>query len=380
MSPSKNEHPRWWHFWQFHGLLNIGRVISYVLVGGGMGALGSVMVAGGQLAGIDSYIRRGIAIATGLLMIAFGLSQIRPKLLPKIPIIRKVFSSPWHNNLSRTMVNLSLKSQWWTPALLGMLWGLIPCGFLYTAQIKAAQTSSVWGGSLTMLMFGLGIMPVMIGLGVSASSLSTDRRSQLYRMGGWITIAIGILLLFRNSNMVDFSGHAALFMLMLALIARPISRFWSSPLRYRRLLGVGAFILALIHTAYMLDHTFNWNLAGLGFMLPTYQTGIWLGIGALALMTPAAITSFNSAERSLGKYWRLIHLLAVPALIVCTLHTVLVGSFYLGNLNWSLTSCLLSCGLISLTIIVLLMRSRWIWSLLSLSKYYVLPSSFPKSK
>jgi len=58
--------------------------------------------------------------------------------------------------------------------------------------------------------------------------------------------------------MVDYTGHAALILLMLALIARPISRLWPQPLHIAAL-GVGAFVLAVAHTSYMLDHTLAWN-------------------------------------------------------------------------------------------------------------------------
>src|ERR671932_111417 len=56
---------------RFHLLLNLGRIVSYALVGAGIGALGSVVVAGGQLAGVGSGLRHGMAIVTGLLLIWF---------------------------------------------------------------------------------------------------------------------------------------------------------------------------------------------------------------------------------------------------------------------------------------------------------------------
>ncbi len=76
-------------------------------------------------------------------------------------------------------------------------------------------------------------------------------------MGGWVTLTIGILTLLRTDAMVDYTGHAAVLCLMLALLARPVSRFWQFPLRYRRVLGVGAYVLSLAHTGHMLDHTYE---------------------------------------------------------------------------------------------------------------------------
>lgn len=363
----------WQPFW-FHALLNVGRIVSYALVGAGIGALGSVLVAGGQMAGIGSGLRQGMAIFTGLLLIWFALVQLKPDFLPRIPLLHPLTQGNWHNRLSKGMVELSMQSKWWTPALLGLLWGLMPCGFLYAAQIKAAETGNPWMGAITMLAFGVGTLPMMLGVGISASRLSANRRSQLFRMGGWVTLTIGVLTLLRTGNtMVDYTGHGALLFLMLALIARPISQFWAQPLRYRRALGVGGFVLALAHTSHMVEHTLNWNVKAFSFMLPLHQIGMGLGIAALLLMTPAALTSFDRLQKVLGRRWRQIHLLSVPALILGVIHTVLIGSHYFGGLQWTWGNLLRTALLGVMTLGVLLVRSRFCWSLLSLEKSYAPP-------
>lgn len=379
LSQTEVGQPSWRRYVYFHSLLNLGRIGSYVLVGAGVGAVGSLLIAGGQLAGIDSPLRRAIAILTGLILIWMGLNQIRPGLMPGLPMIHPL-QGRLHDRLSRAMLHLSLSPHWWTPALLGMAWGLIPCGFLYIAQIKAAETGSLALGAGTMLAFGLGTFPVMLGVGVTASLLSRDRRSQLFRLGGWITLTMGVLLLLRTSEMVDLTGHAALLCLMLALVARPISRLWPQLLQYRRALGVGAFVLALAHTFYMLDHSFDWNLQSLSFMLPTYQVGMWLGIVALTLMTPAALTSFDWMMRRLGDRWRQLHLLAVPALICCTGHAILVGSHYLGDMEFTTAQKILSGVLIALTGAILLVRCRPLWVWFSLEKSYAPPLRTPSTE
>jgi hypothetical protein len=189
-------------------------------------------------------------------------------------------------------------------------------------------------------------------------------------MGAWVTLSIGILTILRTDAMVDYTGHAALILLMLAFIARPISRVWGQLLRYRRALGVGAYVLALAHTGHMLEHTLHWNFDALSFMLPQHQLAMVAGMLALVLMTPAALTSFDRLQSALGKRWRQIHLLAVPALLLAVIHTVLIGSHYLGNLQstWENQLATGIIGIISLG--VLLVRQRWIWSLLYLEKSY----------
>jgi uncharacterized protein len=365
----------WQQQLKFHTLLNLGRILSYALVGAGIGALGSVLVEGGQLAGVGSDFRRLMAIVTGVMLIWFGLGQVKPDWLPRIPVLHPLLQKSLHDRLSAGMIKLSLKTKWWTPMLLGMTWGLMPCGFLYAAQIKAAETGNLWMGTATMLAFGLGTLPTMLGVGVSTSLVSKDRRSQLFRLGGWVTLIIGTITLLRTGDtMVDYTGHAALICLILALIARPISGLWASPLRYRRALGVGAFVLSVVHTTHMIEHSLQWNFAAFFFLPLEFQWGIAAGAVALILMTPAAFTSWESLQKSLGKRWRQIHLLSVPALLLSAIHAVLIGSHYLGSWQSTWGNKLATVLLGIVTLGVLLVRSRFFWSKLSVEKFYVPPT------
>ncbi len=376
MAQQADSSKRWQQQLGFHLWVNLGRVASYALVGAILGAVGDIVALGGQLAGIDSPLRQTITVATGLLLILLGLSHIAPGQLPSIPLVHPL-QGRLHHQLRTAMLQLATQDHWWTPALLGMAWGLIPCGFLYAAQINAASTGS-WGlGALTMLAFGLGTVPSMVTVGTVSAMLTSDRRSQLFRMGGWVTLTIGVLTVLRSSSMVDYTGHAALLCLMLALVARPICRLWPGLMQYRRALGVGAFCLSVAHMLHMLDHSFQWQWEGLAFLLPQHQLGLGVGFLALLALTPAALTSFDVMVQRLGPYWRRLHLLTVPALVLAVLHSLLLGSSYLGNLEWTGTNQakagLLTAGLLG----VLLVRSRPIWNLLAQGKSYTAPSSKP---
>ena len=362
-NPKKNP-KNWQQHLYFHTLLNLGRILSYAIAGAAIGAIGSVLVAGGQLAGLESDLRRWLAILTGMLLVWMGIVQIKPEGLPNIPFLNPMAQVGLHQRLSNAMMKLSLHSHPLTPALLGMTWGLIPCGFLYTAQIKAAETSNMTQGALTMLAFGLGTLPSMLGIGVFAGLLSRDRRSQLFRMGGWITLTIGILTLLRTSDMVDYTGHAGLILLILALAARPLSQIFKSfsvLMTYRRAIGIGAFVLSLAHTFHKVEHTFQWNFDALSFMIPQHQISIWIGAIAIALMAPAALTSSDWMMSKLGKAWRYVHLLSVPALILAAVHTIAIGSNYLGAMAWAPKNWILTilCGAITVgTLLIRVWRFR----------------------
>ncbi len=371
---SKSENTNWWQQSKFHLLLNLGRMLSYSLVGAAIGALGSILVEGGQLAGVGSELRQWIAIITGLMLILFGLRQINPDFLPRIPFLHPLLRGGLHDRLNRGMSKLSLQNSWYAPALLGMTWGLMPCGFLYAAQIKAAETGNMWMGAATMLAFGLGTLPMMLGVGVSASLISKDKRSQLFRLGGWVTLTIGVITLLRTGDtMVDYTGHAGLILLMLALIARPISGLWAAPMRYRRGLGVGAFVVSLAHTAHMMEHSLGWKLNNFFFLPSEFQLAMACGAVALVLMTPAAITSFDSLQKALGKRWRQIHLLTIPALILSAIHALIIGSHYLGSLQSTWTNKVAAIGLGIITLGILLIRTRVFWSTFRLQRFYVSP-------
>ena len=354
---------------RFHLLLNLGRIAAYALVGAAIGGLGSVLIAGGLLAGTGSELRRAIALLTGTMLIWFGVVQIQPNLLPQLPLLHPMS----HDRVGQAMSKLSAQKNRWVPVGLGLLWGLIPCGFLYAAQIKAAETGNPVLGAATMLAFGFGTLPTMLGVGFFAGRLSANRRSQLFRMGGWVTVAIGIITLLRTDEMVDFTGHAAVLCLMLALLARPVSKFLPQLLRYRRALGVGAFVLAVAHTFHMLDHTLQWNFDAVSFMLPQHQLGMAAGMLSLLLMVPAAVTSVDRIQNFLGKLWRRLHLLSVPAFLLCAVHAALIGSHYLGGFEWKLHNQLLTAVLAVVAVLVMFVRSRLFWSVLSLEKFYVSP-------
>jgi uncharacterized protein len=370
--------PQPWHQqFAFHLWVNLGRVVSYALVGGVLGGLGDILAVGGQLAGIDSPLRQAITVATGLLLIFLGLSLIAPGQFPHIPLVHPVLQGRLHQRLHQTMKTLAQQPRGWATVLLGMAWGLIPCGFLYAAQINAASTGSWQHGALTMLAFGLGTVPSMVTVGTVSALLSGDRRSQLYRIGGWVTLTIGVLTLLRSSDMVDYTGHASLLCLMLALIARPVSRLWSGLLHYRRALGVGACVLAIAHTLHMVDHTFEWHLDRLDFMVPQHQQALWMGFFALLGLIPAALTSVDAMVRWLGPHWRTLHLVTVPALVLAALHTGLMGSSYLGNLDVAWGNRLRTGILALLVLAVLLVRVRPVWVLLAQEKRYTPPPSLP---
>jgi uncharacterized protein len=357
----------WQQFWWFHGAMNLSRILSYGLGGAILGGVSAAMVSGGQLVGMGSPLRSIVALVGGLLLIGSGLGQIFPKEWP----------IPSFGSTCRRSIDQANQQPW----LLGLLWGLMPCGFLYTAQLKAIDSGSIFQGALIMLAFGLGTTPVMLGIGVSAGYLSLERRSQLRQAGGWIAVLVGIITLGRSGAMMsDGTGYGAIICLGLALIARPISKLWPIFLQYRRLLGVGTVVLSIAHLLHVVVHNWGWHWDAWAFLLPSQQIGIWAGCGSLGLLLPAALSSFDRAQIYLGSNWRRLHLLGIPALMLATAHGILTGASYLGTVQVTGEKQVRSMIFLVMISLVLLVRWRWLWSRLSVAKFYVspkIPTKYP---
>lgn len=137
-------------------LYNLGRVLSYTLIGGVVGVLGSVVSLSGDAKGL-------IQIAAGGFMVIMGLNMMNvfPWLRRLNPRMPKIFAKKIDERKSSN-----------SPFYIGLLNGLMPCGPLQAMQLYALSTGDPLKGALSMLIFSLGTVPLMFGLGALSSVLS----------------------------------------------------------------------------------------------------------------------------------------------------------------------------------------------------------------
>ncbi|BAZ44113.1 conserved membrane protein [Chondrocystis sp. NIES-4102] len=208
----------------------------------------------------------------------------------------------------------------------------------------------------------------MTAIAKSAKAAKSKIQKPLFEYGDWITVLLAVAVLSQMNGMGHDLGHAGLFLLMLALIARPIRFFWDAPLKHRRAIGIFAFAATLGHAIYATINVLDADPGIVLAMSPKNQIGILAGVIALGIMTPAAITSFQSLQRKLGKTWRQIHLLTVPALALAVLHTVLVGPHYMLEFKMEFLDHIRTYCVVLVGVLVLLMRKQIFWSVLGLNK------------
>lgn len=169
-------------------LYNFGRVVSYTVIGGIVGALGSVITLGGGLRGT-------VAIFAGIFMMIMGLNMLNI-----FPWLRR-FNLKMPKFLGRKITNKKAGSH--SSFYIGLLNGLMPCGPLQSMQLFALSTGSAFHGALSMFLFSLGTVPLMFVLGTLSSKLNKKFTEKMLSVCAILVIVLGIGML---NNGLALSG------------------------------------------------------------------------------------------------------------------------------------------------------------------------------
>lgn len=164
-------------------LFHVGRLIAFLVLGGVIGAVGSVF----QIGMLGTFIL-GIAVSIVLLVLGINLLDVFPwvdKLQPRFPEF-----------LGNRVHGLKQLEHTLAPVLVGVATFFLPCGFTQSMQIYTLSTGSFWVGAITMFVFALGTLPVLALL--SFSSLGVHKKAQsgvFFKSAGLIVIFFGLFTL-----------------------------------------------------------------------------------------------------------------------------------------------------------------------------------------
>ncbi len=164
-----------------HLLYNLGRVSTYSVLGAIFGALGGVVTFNNTANGV-------LLSVAGLAMILAGLSLMGK--LKFLTLIEHSFSSSsFYKQRFKKVLHSKSNSSFY---FLGLLNGLLPCGFVYFFAITAASTASPLYGALVMAIFGLSTMPAMFSLGFLATlGTATSFRNMMMSLSAFAVIVYG---------------------------------------------------------------------------------------------------------------------------------------------------------------------------------------------
>ena len=81
---------------------------------------------------------------------------------------------------------------------LGMVNGFLPCGLVYAAGVSAATSGHAMAGALSMVVFGLGTLPLLLIVDGLGQRLGAASRARLQRAVPWVVSGVGVLLILRG--------------------------------------------------------------------------------------------------------------------------------------------------------------------------------------
>ena len=172
-----------------HALFNVGRAVSYALLGGAFGALGGVVfVTTEQLTAVAALVRGTVGVVIGAFIIASGAKYLLGGAVGvRISGVQRV--TGWIAARVDRYVN--------SPGIVGLgaLHGLLPCPILYPAYLFAFATGSALSGFIALGVLGIGTIPAVFAYGTLIDSVDVVHRQRLHRLLGVVFVVLGYVLL-----------------------------------------------------------------------------------------------------------------------------------------------------------------------------------------
>ena len=163
-----------------HLYFNLGRIISYTLLGGAIGALGAALTLTPAASGALTLIASAIMVLLGLNML--GLFPSVGQYLPRLP---HALSDRLHDAASYETKSAAF--------MLGGATFFLPCGFTQALQLYVLSKGSFATGALTMLAFALGTLPALLSLSTISSLAKGGFQRHFLRFAGAAVILLGIM-------------------------------------------------------------------------------------------------------------------------------------------------------------------------------------------
>lgn len=170
----------------YHG----GRLLAYTALGAAAGALGAGLDQVGQWAGVP----RAAGIAAGLLLVLWGAGLLATQL--NVRRLHFGVNAGTPEGIARFIGGLLLRLRARTPGrrafALGLLTGLIPCGWLYAFVVAAGGTGSAWRGAAFMALFWIGTVPALVAIAIGMRRATGALQRRLPIVSAVLVIALGL--------------------------------------------------------------------------------------------------------------------------------------------------------------------------------------------
>lgn len=170
-------------------LYNIGRVITYSFLGAVFGFIGSRF----YIYGFQQSLSIGLGAAILLTVLTPRSLKIK---ITQSSIVRKI-SIPLKNSIGKLFSHASFSSMF----LIGLLNGLLPCGFVYVGLAGSIASGDAIMGAAFMILFGLGTIPAMLAVSLFGKYFSIKIRNKINRTVPALTAVLAIIFILRGLNL-----------------------------------------------------------------------------------------------------------------------------------------------------------------------------------
>lgn len=191
------KHPEATRFQNFrpHIYFNLGRILSYFVLGGLIGWVGKVFQLSGSALGI---LTMGVGIA--MLILGVQLTQVSPRIsdfsLSMPSGVARFFGIRKHHEKEYSHGN---------SMLVGALTFFLPCGFTQAMQLYAMSTGSFLSGALIMSVFALGTAPGLLGIGGLTSAIRGGFARAFYKFAGVLVISLSFFNIANGYNLTGWT-------------------------------------------------------------------------------------------------------------------------------------------------------------------------------
>lgn len=170
---------------------NFGRIVSYAFAGFIFGSLGEVAVRGTG----SHIVHLSLRIFSGVFMILLGMYM--SGLWRVLVNVERVGAALWRRiePFARGLIPVRSVPQ---AFLVGIVWGWLPCGLVYSVLTTALGSGSGTHGALLMFSFGLGTLPNLLAMGLVADALHRWMRKPTVRyLAGMLVIGFGMYFIWQ---------------------------------------------------------------------------------------------------------------------------------------------------------------------------------------
>jgi sulfite exporter TauE/SafE/copper chaperone CopZ len=159
-------------------LFHTGRIVSFAILGGLLGAVGSAV-------GINFTLTAILGLLASLVMLMLGLNLVGVFKKNKIALPSGIF------NFFRR-----IEHKTFTPLILGFATFFLPCGFTQSMQVSALGSGSFVLGMMIMFAFALGTLPMLLLLSFGSASFAHGKHAPLFfKSAGVVVIGLGLFAL-----------------------------------------------------------------------------------------------------------------------------------------------------------------------------------------